>query len=229
MPQPVRPRPGFTLIELLIVLAIIVLLVGLLLPALAAARRTGQQATCLTNVKQIGVALELHANDHNDYYPMAGSLLDWGMTEVRPGNIELPSWMEQLDYYVSAERPVFDGCPNYPVETPFHYFMGARAAYHEAGGRFAAVRRVKIRLTSAFILGGDNNKDFKESPIPDADKDDYTQECFLGGDDMWWPHHDGGLNGLFADGHAEYARTFDFDRMTYAYDRLAAWTELEPN
>lgn len=227
----VRAHRGFTLIELLVVIAIIALLIGMLLPTLAAARRTSQQASCAVNVKQIGLALELHGNDYKDKYPIAGAKIDWDAVDV---DTQKPSWMQQLDYYVADERTAFDGCPNYPATTPFHYFMGARAAYYEAkradpssSGR-AAVQRTKIKIPSAFILGGDNNKNFNENPTPDADKDDYTQECFLGGDRAWWPHHDGGLNGLFADMHVEYAREFDFDRMTYAYDRYAAWTELDP-
>src|SRR5690606_32580806 len=141
----------------------------------------------------------LHGNDHDEYYPLAGGEIGWGVIDGSTGK---PSWMQQLDYYVQAERPVFDGCANYPVPTPFHYFMGANAAYMEAGGTFAAVKRTKIKLTSAFILAGDNNKQFDE---PDADKDDYTQECLFGQRPGWWPHHDGGLNILFADSHAEYA------------------------
>ena len=212
-------RRAFTLIELLLVISIIALLIGLLLPTLAAARRTGQQIACAANLKQIGVALELHADDHNDFYPMAGTTLDWDQFEVRPDGSNLPSWMQQIDYYIAAERKVFDGCPNYPVPTPFHYFLGANAAYVENHAH-SAVRRLKIKLSSAFILGGDNNKVFTE---PDADKDDYTQECFLGGISAWYPHHEGGLNGLFADNHIEYAREFNFERYTYAYDRYAQW------
>ena len=69
----VGKKGGFTLIELLVVIAIIAILVALLLPSLASAKRTGWQAACLNNHKQLNLAVKEFADDHSDRFPYASA------------------------------------------------------------------------------------------------------------------------------------------------------------
>ncbi len=64
-----RSRCGFTLIELLVVIAIIAILAAILFPVFAKAREKARQTSCLSNMKQINLAVLMYSNDYDEKYP----------------------------------------------------------------------------------------------------------------------------------------------------------------
>jgi len=231
---------AFTLIELLVVVAIIGIIMAILLPALSKAKEYGRKVSCGSNLKQIAIALQNYAMDHNGIYPLAAMAPSWDLTYDDPNDLYTRmGWMRRLFPYVGQQSKVYR-CPSFPRDPDsFNYFLGTRAGYarkrmegFDVDHSRVSVRRDWIEYPTAYVLGGDcNNSGFDRL---DCDRDDYTQPCLALGDTykndstFWEPWHDKGMNILFADTHVRW-----FDRelpnlMTYSYNDYKNWADALP-
>jgi len=128
-------KAGFTLIELLVVIAIIAILASMLLPALAKAKARSQQAVCLNNLKQWGLAQNMYVDDSNQIFP--DTKIANGTPPSPIGyNEDMPKWIDLVgfNHFGTGNSAWFNALPPYMHSPPlWQYGASASATVTEAG------------------------------------------------------------------------------------------------
>jgi len=171
-------RRGFTLIELLVVVAVMSLLAAILLPVTARVRGFARRTQCISNLGQLGKAINLYADDYEHWYPCACVMPS---TEPQPG---LPRIRDLIDFYASAE--IFE-CPDDRPTDPEYTFL----SYYEGEGSSYEWAEICNHLKIGQPI---RHMPFKLKDIPILR--DYESFHKRSGSRI-------GLNGLFSDGHVE--------------------------
>src|SRR5580692_815365 len=104
-------RRAFTLIELLVVIAIIAILAAILFPVFAQAREKARQTSCLSNTKQMGLAVLMYIQDYDETSPLAYHNPSWGGTQGPHTNFYASWWSFIYPYNKSGQ---VTRCPSNP-------------------------------------------------------------------------------------------------------------------
>jgi prepilin-type N-terminal cleavage/methylation domain-containing protein/prepilin-type processing-associated H-X9-DG protein len=210
-------RPGsaaFTLIELLVVIAIIAILASMLLPALARATESGKRISCVNNMRQLGLSMQMYMDDNEGLQPTR---------QINPGG----SWPTHLrDYYKDLKvlvcssdlNPVGNsGANSNEDKAPRSYILNGWNDHFEAAGiSFPALQGTKmaetaIKNASETIMFGEKiaesehfYMDFLEGGTGPVDGNDFNEVDH--GKHMKSQGNSGGSNYAFADGSTRYLK-----------------------
>ena len=211
---------GFTLIELLVVIAIIAILAAILFPVFAQAREKARAASCLSNCKQVGTAIQLYTDDYDETLPGSN---DVDRAETWPSGLnnmcpDGPSAISYMLFPYCKNYGVFN-CPScgkttwYYSETnrtyPIHNKMWNGVVLHSGSSTettWGPIAMAQITRSSEIILFVErkNNDVWQRfAMIP-------VSWGFWGTgwtyEDMYKPIHNGGENLTYIDGHAKYSK-----------------------
>lgn len=194
MHRQVRHQRGFTLVELLVVIAIIGVLIGLLLPAVQAAREAARRTECISNLRQVGLALEqyLQVQGTNGKFPNCANF-----TKSVP--TELPSLMEVIGPYCELigpdETSEMFHCPSdrdYPdiEESGYVTYFDAQGTSYE----YDPFDRIRNKTRQQALMTRESNEPRSSTRVWVVNE----FKPFHGNED-----EDGSKNFLYLDGHVD--------------------------
>jgi len=171
-----KHNEGFTLIELLVVIAIIAILAAMLLPALAKAKARAQEAACVSNLKQWGLADSLYVDDYNQVFPWPRYQVS---STVQQDN---PQWGDVQTFYdlsQSANTAGSDGdspsvwfnaLPSYVANKPLYKWVSDPTDFANTRSIFTCPTAVAQGIAAADIPQG--------SPPPSRDMNPANRPLF---------------------------------------------------
>jgi prepilin-type N-terminal cleavage/methylation domain-containing protein/prepilin-type processing-associated H-X9-DG protein len=205
-------RRGFTLIELLVVIAIIAILAAILFPVFAKAREKARTASCLNNIKQLGLAMMQYSQDYDERFPKCYTRVNGVGSENR--------WFWRNDTYPGQIFPYVKNKQVFvcPSGQPGHYGASMTLMPSGDGATPSQGQIVKPAETIAFAdanaQGGDLNTGNGGSwqggselrPLTAANITAVGPGTACNCRSLWAPRHNEMANVAFADGHAKIMR-----------------------
>jgi len=243
----VSNKKGFTLIELLVVIAIFAMLMSVLMPALAKARAQGKAVVCLSNLRQMFIASQSYAANHDDYYPSAylpdpdplDALMvtrawdfvtaeDWNTKEV----ISEPGILWESDGVGEIQQcPSFKGKSNTKEE-----YSGYNYNVSYIGHGYTETTKMPVRVSdvangaSNAIFGDgqyyDGANKFMRSPFPEDGVDEFS---FRAAGTQGY-RHSNKTNVAWCDGHVSSQRELYTNTVTSGEQEMIEQHNLQnPN